>query len=565
MRVLRFFCFAAAFVICGRAGTVEITVLATTDLHGNIYPYDYLTGRNADRGLAKIATLIKAERKASAGVLLLDCGDTIQGSPLESVYQQFVRTGKFPLNLKPSAPLTADPMMLAMNHLRYDAMTVGNHEFNFGLDNLQKARAAAQFPWISANIRTHPSSGRKPFAPYISKVISGVKVVVIGMTTPAVPQWEKPENLRDYTFADAKTSVTEALAEARRREKPDLVIVASHAGVERDLKTGVIREGNSDKENMVYEVATEVPGIDAIVFGHTHQELEQYRSGGVLLVQPKNWGMSLARLNFTLESRPDKGYRVVQKSSRLLPVTRETQADPDILRMMKPYHDLTEAYLNSFVAEAPAHLSGSRSRIEDSGIIDAIHAVQLHYAKADVSFTAAFNPRAAIPKGPVTVRQVAALYVYDNELYAIQGSGRMVREALENAAKYFNSCPEPTCTTGPLINKQVIGFNYDMAQGVTYEIDLTRRPGDRVQNLKFKGEPLKDGRPLRVAVNNYRAAGSGGYTMFKGAKILWRSYEDIRELIMRYYTSHSLPDGPDHNWRVVPESAHRVLQQESTP
>src|SRR5262245_17529375 len=125
----------ALLIVCASARDVEITVLATTDLHGNIYPYDYLTGRYADRGLAKIATLIKAERQASPNILLLDAGDTIQGAPLESVYQQYVRTSKFPLSLKPSVSLKADPMMLAMNYLQYDAMTVGNHEFNFGLKN----------------------------------------------------------------------------------------------------------------------------------------------------------------------------------------------------------------------------------------------------------------------------------------------------------------------------------------------------------------------------------------------------------------------------------------------
>jgi 2',3'-cyclic-nucleotide 2'-phosphodiesterase / 3'-nucleotidase len=562
MRLLKAFCLFSLAAFCAFSKPVEINVLATTDLHGNIYPYDYQTGQPADRGLAKIATLIAEQRKQNPNVILIDCGDTIQGSPIESVYQQWVRTGKFPLNLKPAAPLRGDPMMLAMNHLRYDAMTVGNHEFNFGLGNLEKARAAARFPWISANAKAQPSSGRKPFAPYALKTVAGVKVAIIGITTPAVPSWEKPENFKDYRFEDAKAAAMEALADARKH-KPDLVIVAAHAGLERDIKTGAIRQGDQQKENMVYQIASEIPGIDAIVFGHTHQQLDDFRLNGVLLTQPKNWGISLARMSFELESTPGGAYRVVKKSATLIPVTRDTVPDPDVLRIAKPYHDLTEAYLNSKVSRTDGQMSASQSRIEDTAIIDAIQRAQMHYAQADVSFTAAFNVRAAIPEGTVTVRKIAALYVYDNELYAIQGNGKMVREALENSARFYNTCRDPQCTKGPLINRSIIGYNFDIAHGVTYTIDLTKQVGQRVGNLKYRGEPLTDNQPLRIAINNYRYGGSGGFTMFRGAKLLWRSFEDIRDLIIRYYSENPLPSQPDNNWRVIPESAHRVLEAET--
>ncbi|HYP14543.1 MAG TPA: 5'-nucleotidase C-terminal domain-containing protein [Bryobacteraceae bacterium] len=552
-------CLVAALTI--HAKQVDITLLATTDLHGNIYPYDYLTGANVNRGLAKMATLIKQERKAAPNALLIDCGDTIQGAPLESVYQTFVRTGKFPGNLKPSVALKADPMMLVMNRVGYDAMVVGNHEFNFGLDAMQKAREAARFPWISANARATAASGRKPFAPYFLKTVEGVKVAVIGITTPAVPSWEKPENFRDYQFIDAKDAVIKALAEVQQH-KPDLVIVAAHMGLERDPKTGAIRQGDARRENSLYQIAHDVKGIDAIVFGHTHQELPEYRIGDVLLMQPKNWGSSLGRMKLTLESRPEGGFKVISKSSSLIPATAATEADADILRVSKPYHDITEAYLNSKVAEAPAELLAGESRIKDTAIIDAIHAVQMHYGKADVSFSASFNPRAIIPKGPVTVRQIASLYIYDNELYTIQGNGKMVKDALENAARYYNQCPDTSCR-GPLLNRSVIPYNYDMAQGVTYELDLTKPVGQRVQNLRFNAQPLRDDQPLRIALNNYRAGGSGGYTAFRGAPLLWRSYEDMRELIIRYYSEHPLPAKPDNNWRVVPESASKQLETEA--
>ncbi|MCX6638102.1 MAG: 5'-nucleotidase C-terminal domain-containing protein [Acidobacteria bacterium] len=164
----------------------------------------------------------------------------------------------------------------------------------------------------------------------------------------------------------------------------------------------------------------------------------------------------------------------------------------------------------------------------------------------------------------MTVRQIAALYLYDNQLYAVQGNGKMLREALENAARFFLTCPEASCTTGPLLNRQVAGFNFDIAQGVEYEIDLRQPEGRRVRNLRWRGKPLNDDQPLRIAVNNYRAAGSGGYAMFRDAKIVWRSSEEIRDLIVAYYTERgSLPEKPDHNWRILPPAAVETLKKET--
>src|SRR5262249_35103389 len=153
--------------------------------HGNIYPYDYFTAQPADRGLAKIATLIRQERDSNPNSLLVDCGDTIQGTPLEGLYQQYIRTGKLPAGLKfAGKPLSVDPMMQAMNLLQYDAMVVGNHEYNFGLKNLQQARLVAKFPWLSANTIATPDT-MEPFAPYVVKTVAGVKIAIIGITTPA--------------------------------------------------------------------------------------------------------------------------------------------------------------------------------------------------------------------------------------------------------------------------------------------------------------------------------------------------------------------------------------------
>ena len=253
-----------------------------------------------------------------------------------------------------------------------------------------------------------------------------------------------------------------------------------------------------------------------------------------------------------------------RQAQPLDPVTEETEADPEILRLAKPYHDLAERYLETRVAESPADLASSLGRVEDTALVDAIHEVQLHYAKADVSFTALFNTQVRVPKGPVTVRQIAALYPYDNELYAVEGDGRMVKAALENAARFYLSCKNAACDQGPLINRAVMGYNYDMAQGVSYEVDLTRPVGQRIQNLRWKGSPLRPEQKLRIAINNYRAGGSAGYGMFRDARILWRSTEDLRSLVVAYFIERRrLPAEPDNNWRIEPEGARRTLRKEA--
>jgi 2',3'-cyclic-nucleotide 2'-phosphodiesterase/3'-nucleotidase len=543
------------------ARQVTVTLLATTDLHGNLYPVDYFTGKPANRGLAKIATLIREVRRQTPGALLIDCGDAIQGTPLETIYQSYVSTGRLPLRLTfQGRPLRHDPMMMAMNQLGYAAMVLGNHEFNFGLKNLDRARADARFPWLSANTLVEPGVRVRPFDPYIVRVVDGVKVAIVGLTTPAIPKWEEPAHYRGYRFIGAEQAARSTLATLGREVHPDLVIAAVHAGLGRLERRQA--PASEPPENMVLELATGVPGIDAIVFGHSHQQMAGDRVGDVLLVQPKNWGMSLARLDFTLDNSSGR-WRVVSKSSRLLPVRADTPADPEILALARPYHELAERFLDRPVAYSPVDMSGSVARFEDTPLVDAIQTVQLAVTGADVSFASLFFPGVTIRKGPVSVRQIAALYLYDNQLYMIEGDGRMVKEALENSARFFRSCPDPACSHGPLISRDAAGFNYDMAEGVDYEVDLRRPAGQRIVNLRWHGRPLDPAQKLRIAVNNYRAGGSGGYGMFRNARVLWTSNTDIRTLIIEYYSSHHrFPVRASGNWRIVPPRAVEVIERE---
>jgi 2',3'-cyclic-nucleotide 2'-phosphodiesterase/3'-nucleotidase len=358
---------------------VTVTVLATTDTHGFLYPWDYFTRQPAPRGLAAAATLVAQARREAPHTLLIDCGDTIQGSPLESVHQAAVRADRT------RAP---DPMMLAMNAMGYDAMVVGNHEFNFGLKNLAAARDAARFPWLSANTRTDGTV--PPFPPYLVKTVGGVKVAVIGITTAAIPQWEKPEQIRGLSWLDPVEGVRRALL-ALEREEPDVVLAAVHGGLDRDPETGVRRPGEMPGENGAWQIAEQFPQLAAVIYGHTHRREEGRRVGGVLLVQPSNWGQELARVDLTLARESGGAWTLARTESRLLAVQPDTPADPKILEIARPYHEAAELYLDQPVAESLVDLEGARGRFEDTALVDAIQEVQLHYTRADVSFASLFR------------------------------------------------------------------------------------------------------------------------------------------------------------------------------
>lgn len=536
------------------ADRVALQVLQTTDMHGHLLAWDYTTAKPAANGLSRIATLIQRERAANPHTLLVDTGDTIQGSPLEGVYQSYVTKGAWPLGLKPSSALNVDPMIAAMNLLHYDAMAVGNHEYNYGLKNLTQARNAATFPWLSANTEAINGSV-KPFDAYLVKTIAGLKVALIGVTTPSIPSWEKPENYAGYRFTKPTAAVNEAIKKLQASDKPDVILVIAHSGLDRDLRSGRVSPGNLAEENAVYQIAQECPGVTAILFGHTHRELSGTDINGVTLVQARNWAASLGKLSLDFE-KTDAGWKLIGRKSETIRATEQTPEDPALVALGKPYHDLAERYLETPVATSAVAVDGETVRFRDSVLVDAIHETQLEYGHADVSLTALFNPRMKLPGGKVTVREIAALYPYENELYVIEATGKILRQALENAANYFAQCPDPSCTSGPLTKSNIPGFNFDNAQGVTYQIDLREPEGQRIKNLTYHGKPLLDGQLLRLAINNYRYGGSGGYTMFPGTKVVYRSGTEIRDLMIEHFTKTGhLPASADNNWQIIPESA----------
>ncbi|MGC1186614.1 MAG: 5'-nucleotidase C-terminal domain-containing protein [Candidatus Acidiferrales bacterium] len=522
--------------------TVDLTLLGTTDLHGHIEPLDYYTNKPANLGLAKIATLIRQVRAERPNVLLLDSGDTIQGTPLAYYYA----------TKDTNAP---NPMTLLMNSLGYEAAAAGNHEFNFGLNVLWKMKREANFPILAANLEQEYKSGVPYFRPYIIKVIAGVRVGIVGFVTPAVPNWEIPANYRGYKFLPIVETARRVIPEVRRQA--DLVVVITHSGLGPDPATGA--SAGSDEiagENTTLALAEQVPGIDVIMFGHTHREVKQMMVNGALLVQAKNWGGSLAQVDVEMTRDAQGHWRVASKRSTTLTAGPDVPPDPEIMRMAAPYEAATQKYLDTPIATCDRDLSGATERFEEGPLVDLIHRVQLDAGHADVSLATMFYTDARIPAGRVTVRQIAALYVYENTLYVVRMTGAQLRAALEHAASFFQLWPLPAGETLKLPD-----YSADSAAGVSYKIDLTRPAGDRIVDLTFHGQPLDPKQTLRVAINNYRYTGGGLYTMFRGLPILYRSPVEIRELIIDYVSRHgAIPTNANHTWEIIPPDAVAAMR-----
>lgn len=520
---------------------VTLTILGTTDLHGNIYPVDYYTDAPANRGLAKVYTLVKQVRRSQPNMLLIDSGDCIQGTPL--VYYHNVKN-----------PTPPDPMMLVMSYMGYDSMTVGNHEFNFGLEVIEKARREARFPWLSANIY-RKVDGSSYFTPYLIREVAGVRVGILGLTTPGIPTWENPENYAGLGFRDGVEEAHRWVPMLREKERCDLVVIATHMGFDRDLATGRTWPQEAPGDNQAYHIAESVPGIDVIFMGHTHRKTPEAFINGVLLTNAGQWAENLARADIELEHGSDGRWQVVTKHSQLMPVTDSVIADPEILDIAKPYHDETQKWLNTVIGETEKRLDGREARFKDTAIMDLIQQVQMEVGQADVSMAAMFNPSARIEAGPVTVRQIASLYIYENTLVVVEVTGAQLKEALEHSARYFQSYREGTTPT-ELVDPQIPGFNFDIAEGVNYDIDLRRPLGDRIVNLTYRGKPVRPDQKFRLAINNYRYNGGGGYTMFRQAPVLYRSSQEIRTLIIEWVTRHRrIPTQPNNNWRLLPFSS----------
>jgi len=517
--------------------TRSLTILHTSDLHGHVASVDPVTGEPATGSLARVASLVREVRATALGpVLVLDSGDTLQGSPVEEL--PHVHWGE------PSPTLTA------MNHIGYDAAAVGNHEFNFGLEVLRRAERQARFPLLTANT-VDADTGVPAFRPYVVIERDGVRIGVLGLTTPSVPRWEVPEHYAGLRFEPIADAARRWVATLRREEHCDLVVVLAHTGFERDPRTG--EERTRRYGNHAWEL-TRVDGIDLLLTGHDHLAEPPQELHGVIIAQPRARARTVTRLDLVLERHGDR-WRTARWTGQLVDVTSRP-FDPELVELTTEVERRVRAALDRPVGEVTDPVDVTGCRLRDCAVLDMVHAAQLEASGAELSLAALLSDAAPpLAPGPVSARWLRAMYVYPNRLVAVRLTGAQVVDILEHAARYHDGldcsgggpCVVTTDTTIPR-------YNVDSLAGLDYRIDPTRPEGQRVTDVRLDGRPLDLERSFTVVMNTYRAFGGGDYPHVTDAEIVWRSEGEVVDLLREWLVRHR-PWRPavDGNWSVTPD------------
>ena len=541
--------------------TFHLTVLGTTDLHGHGENWDYFkNGTYSDKagnsvGLAKVSTVVNDIRaeKGRDHTLLIDAGDTIQGTPLSTYYAKV-------------DPITdghvTHPMALAMNAIGYDAAAVGNHEFNYGIPLLDEFAKQVNFPLLSANT-IDAATGQHHFTPWVIKTIKvpgdkPIHVGIVGFTTPGVALWDKHNVQGKLTFPGIVQEAKQVIPRVKAAGA-DVVVVTSHSGVEGTSSYG----SDLPSENASALLAQQVPGIDAILVGHSHRDIPQMyvtndeTGKQVLLSEPALWGERVTDMELTLTKQ--KGQWGVTDGTSTNINTKDAKEDPAILKLLKPEHDTVVNWVNTPIGTSTQAMDSSESRYKDTPIIDLINQVQTDAVKTAlagtsesklpvVSIAAPFSRTSSFPSGPVTIRDVAGLYVYDNTLLAVKMTGAELKDYLEYSARYFNQLnPGDPVDVNQLTNavrpgapapNGVPDYNDDELSGVNYDINIAQPVGQRIEHLTPPdGTAVQPDDEFVVAVNNYRESGGGGFPGIDTAPVLMDQQQDIRQLIIDWVTA----------------------------
>ena len=519
--------------------TREVTLLvaATTDVHGHLVGWDYYSARpDIARGLARAATIVDSLRAAVPGrLVLVDAGDMLQGTPLTYVA---ARREHFAVH----------PVFAAMNAMGYDAAAVGNHEFNYGLPFLFGAAKTAHFPLLAANV--YPASGAPPFPGRTTVEREGVRIALIGATTPGSNAWDR-DNLSGRLTVGAIVPAVRAQVDSARRERADVIVVVVHTGLGEPSSYDTVAT-RLPSENVAAEIARAVPGIDLIVYGHSHKQMADTVIAGTLLMQPKNWAQSVAVAELHLESEGG-GWRLASKRSTLIQAAGHAESE-QVASAAAAAHSAATKYVSMTIGATDARWSADSGRVTDTPLADFILDVERRTAHSDLASTAIFDVGARIDVGPVTVGEIARIYPYENTLSAVRITGAQLRAYLEYSARYYG-----TFGTGePAVHTDVPGYNFDVVSGADYTIDLSRPTGSRVTSLTVRGAPVRDDDSFTLALNNYRRSGGGGYAMLKGAPEVYTSTTEIRDLLIAEVERrrHISPADYFHrNWSIVPAAA----------
>ncbi len=580
------------------AQTLKLRILETTDVHMNLVGYDYYQDKPAaEFGLDRTATLIKAARAETKNALLFDNGDLLQGSPL----------GDTVARIRPLQAGEVHPAYRVLGALGYDAGNIGNHEFNYGLPFLLRATQGTGFPLVNANIvvddgKGRPEEAKNVFTPYVilersftddSGKAQKLKVGVIGFAPPQVMNWDRQHLLGKVQALDIP-STAKKLIPRLKAEGADVVVVIAHSGFERG-------ETVFFAENVVARLA-EIPGVDAILFGHSHGEFPgRFFSGhpkvdlaagtinGVPATMPGFWGNHLGVIDLTLEK---SGTGWVSKGGRaeLRPIydrnTRKAVVapDPQVMQIVKAEHEATLAAMRAEVARTSAPIQSYFAQVADDPSVQVVSNAQIAYGRRIIAGTtfaglpvlsaaAPFktggrggaNYYTDIPAGPIAMRSVADLYIYPNTVKLVKLSGAQVREWLEFSAGAFNRIDPAGPPEQMLLNPGYPSYNFDSIDGVSYRLDLTQparydRGGKlvapdahRVTDLRFGGQPIDEKASFAVVTNNYRASGGGNFPALDGGTLIVDAPDENRQVLMQYLQdAKTVNPSADDNWRIQP-------------
>lgn len=566
--------------------SVDVRILATTDLHTNLVNYDYYQDKPVETlGLAKTAVLIEEAKAENSNVVLVDNGDTIQGTPL----------GNYKSIIDPIEEGEQHPMYTALDTLGFDAGTLGNHEFNYGLDYLRKVIATAGMPLVNANV-LNPVTKEFAYQPYtiIDKTFTdtsgkavGLKIGITGIVPPQILNWDK-------AYLEGKVIVRDAVEAVRdivpviRENGADIVLVLSHSGIGDD-------QYEVGEENVGYQIAS-LPGIDAVITGHSHAEFPgtaekpssyaKYASvddtngkiNGTPVTMAGKYGDHLGVIDLNLTYTDGKWTTTSSKAAIRKINTKSTVADSRIVDLAKEAHTETINYVRQQVGETTAPINSFFALVQDDPSVQIVNNAQIWYAKQQLAGTPESNlpilsaaaPFKAgtrgdataytdIPAGPIAIKNVADLYLYDNVAAILKVNGAQLKEWLEMSAGQFNQVDPNSTEPQNLINTDYRTYNFDVIDGVTYQYDITQpnkydRSGkvvnetaSRVRNLQYNGQAVTDEQEFIVVTNNYRA--SGTFPGVKDASVNYLLNLENRQAIINYIIAEKVINPTaDNNW-----------------
>ena len=565
---------------------VDVRILATTDLHTNLVNYDYYQDKPSQNvGLAKTAVLIEDAKKENSNVLLVDNGDTIQGTPL----------GTYKAIVNPIKDGEQHPMYTALQKLGFDAGTLGNHEFNYGLDYLKKVIATAGMPIVNANV-VDAKTGKFVYDPYkiIKKTYTDkngrsvdVNIGVTGIVPPQILSWDK-SNLEGKVKVNDSVEAIQAIIPEMRKAGADVVLVLSHSGIGDD-------KYEKGEENEGYQIAS-LPGVDAVVTGHSHAEFpsgngtgfyEKYagvdgvngKINGTPVTMAGKYGDHLGVIDLNLRYTDGKWSVVGSKAAIRKIDTKSKVADERITEIAKEAHEGTVKYVRQQVGTTSAPITSYFALVKDDPSVQIVNNAQIWYAKKELAGTPEANlpilsaaaPFKAgtrgdataytdIPAGPIAIKNVADLYLYDNVTAILKVTGSQLKEWLEMSAGQFNTIDPTSKEPQQLVNPNYRTYNFDVIDGVTYEFDVTQpnkydREGktvnpdaSRVRNLKYQGKEVTADQEFIVVTNNYRA--NGKFPGVRDASLNQLLGLENRQAIINYILEEkNINPSADGNWR----------------